>query len=119
MEKWCFGYVVDRRDNVGIALETLKPGQVRMSGARRGEWAEVCEPVPEGHKFALRPIEAGEPVIKFGGRIGTAIQPIPRGAYVHLHNMKSDFDDYAATLDVETALDNQIVYHLEQEDMDR
>ena len=86
---------------------------------RDGLTAEVCEPVPEGDKFALRPIEAGDPVIKFGGRIGTATQPIPRGAYVHLHNMKSDFDDYAATLDVETALDNQIVYHLEQEDMDR
>lgn len=64
------------RDNVGIALSDLAPGQEGAS-----------EPVPRGHKFALVPIRAGEFVRKYGQIIGTATQDIASGAHVHVHNL--------------------------------
>ena len=55
---------------------------------------------------------AGDPVIKYGARIGTATQDIVPGEHVHLHNMRSDFNERASTLDAETALPEDVVYEL-------
>jgi hypothetical protein len=38
-------------------------------------------------------------VIKYGVRIGHATKAIPRGAWVHLHNLASDLDQRSASLD--------------------
>jgi hypothetical protein len=43
--------------------------------------------VPFGHKVALRAIEAGARVRKYGQPIGVAIQPIAKGEHVHIHNL--------------------------------
>ena len=51
-------------------------------------------------------------LLKYGARIGTATQDIVPGEHVHLHNMRSDFDERASTLDAETALPEDIVYEL-------
>jgi altronate hydrolase len=50
-----------------------------------------------GHKFAVRPIRAGEPVYKFGQIIGFAGRDIASGEHVHVHNVKAEaFErDYA------------------------
>ena len=72
----------------------------------------AVEHIPFGHKFALRALRAGDPVIKYGARIGTATQDIVPGEHVHLHNMRSDFDERASTLDAETALPEDVVYEL-------
>lgn len=42
-----------------------------------------------GHKYALRPIAAGEQVIKYGFPIGFATELIAEGAHVHTHNLKT------------------------------
>jgi altronate dehydratase small subunit len=44
-----------------------------------------------GHKLARRDIAAGEKVLKYGAIIGSATQPIARGAHIHLHNLASDY----------------------------
>lgn len=44
-----------------------------------------------GHKLARRPITAREPILKYGMPIGFATQPIPAGAHVHLHNVRSGY----------------------------
>ena len=44
-----------------------------------------------GHKIALRDIEPGEKILKFGFPIGSATMAIAAGAHVHVHNMKSDY----------------------------
>ena len=49
----------------------------------------VTEAIPRGHKFALRAIRAGEPVVKYGSPIGTASSAIAAGAHVHTHNVAS------------------------------
>lgn len=51
--------------------------------------AELCiaEPIPAGHKLALRERSAGQPVFRYGQVIGWATQPIKAGQHVHMHNL--------------------------------
>ncbi len=67
---------------------------------------------PSATNSLLRALRAGDPVIKYGARIGTATQDIVPGEHVHPHNMRSDFDERASTLDAETALPEDVVYEL-------
>jgi altronate dehydratase len=78
--------VISDRDNVATALQILEPGLRLELG---GEAIAVRESVPSGHKIALRPIRAGEAVIKYGSPIGLASADIPAGAHVHTHNVAS------------------------------
>ena len=50
---------------------------------------EAVEAIPFGHKVAIRSIEVGDDVIKFGAPIGAATQDIVPGQQVHVHNVRS------------------------------
>ncbi len=71
-------------DSVAIARVPLSPDQVIVVA---GGELKVTQPVPAGHKVALRAIAAGENVIRYGQVIGRASQAIARGEHVHLHNL--------------------------------
>ena len=60
--------------------------------------------IPGAHKVALRALEAGDPVRRYGQIIGFVTQPILPGAHVHTHNVSmGDFArDYAFGKDVKT-----------------
>jgi hypothetical protein len=60
----------------------------------------LADQIALGHKVALRDIQAGEPVVKFGVAIGRASRDIRAGQWVHLHNCSSNFDERSQTLDV-------------------
>ena len=106
------GYVVYDTDNVGTALENLIPGPIRRLGSAKNLSACALQDIPRGHKFALTDIHAGDAILKYGARIGTATAEIRKGAHVHLHNMSSDFDERSGTLDVESAVPTDIEYRL-------
>ena len=72
-------------DDVAVALHDLPAG-----GA--GEGVAVRSDIPAGHKFALRPLDAGSPVMKYGFPIGIATQAIAPGEHVHTHNVRSGLD---------------------------
>ena len=78
--------VITPRDNVATALEPLEAGRVLDVA---GAVITVTEPIPRGHKVALRPIASGEPVLKYGSPIGTATTDIAAGRHVHTHNVAS------------------------------
>ena len=78
--------VISARDNVATALRPLAPGQRIDTG---GAVVIVAEPIARGHKIALQPIAAGDPVIKYGSAIGTATAAISAGVHVHTHNLAS------------------------------
>jgi altronate dehydratase len=78
--------VISAADNVGTALESIAAGQTIAAGAST---VTVAEPIPRGHKIALRAIRAGDVVMKYGNAIGTASLDIPAGAHVHTHNVAS------------------------------
>ena len=73
-------------DNVAVAISPLKQGQTVQ-----GEDFSVtlAEDVEGGHKIALKPIQQGESVIKYGYEIGKAQQDIAPGQWVHTHNLKT------------------------------
>lgn len=68
-------------DNIVVALMPLAPGAPVTGGVA------AAEAIPAGHKVAVRAIDAGEPVLKYGQIIGTATQPIAAGAHVHVQNL--------------------------------
>ena len=49
----------------------------------------------DGHKYALRPIAAGENVIKYGMPIGHATRDIAAGEHVHTHNLATNLGEKA------------------------
>ncbi|WP_164156083.1 UxaA family hydrolase [Sandarakinorhabdus rubra] len=75
-------------DNVLIAVRDLPAGQRLVDG---GDEIVLPDAVPLGHKLARRPIPRGASVIKYGASIGSATRDIPAGAWVHLHNLASDY----------------------------
>ena len=92
-------FQIQPSDNVATLVDDAPTGLAEIIGAVRGEIV-ATEKIARGHKVALVDIAAGAAVIKFGVRIGHATQPIARGAWVHLHNLASDFDERSGTLDL-------------------
>lgn len=84
---------IDPRDNVAVALRPIAPGE-RCQGS--GCSCAAVEAIPQGHKMAVAPIAAGEPVIKYGFPIGRAVQNIPAGGWVHTHNLRTGLSARAA-----------------------
>jgi altronate hydrolase len=83
-----------REDNVAVAARPLAEGtELQLNG----QTFVLSRRVGMGHKLALQPIRAGEPVLKYGQIIGFAGCDIAPGAHVHVHNVRADaFErDYA------------------------
>ena len=77
---------IHANDLVAVALAPMKEGTVVRIG---DEDLVLREDIPQGHKFALRDIAAGHPVIKYNAPIGIAKEAIPAGAWVHTHNLQT------------------------------
>lgn len=92
-------FQIQLSDNVGTLLGDADVGEIEILGAQSDK-IETVEKIAHGHKIALRDIALNEAVIKFGVRIGRATKPIPRGSWVHLHNLASEMDDRSGTLDL-------------------
>lgn len=73
-------------DNVATAVTELVTGELLKLD---GHSVEVREPIPSGHKLALRAIAEGSDVVKYREVIGRAVAEIPVGAHVHVHNVVS------------------------------
>jgi altronate dehydratase small subunit len=82
--------VIHEKDNVAVALETLSAGtKVSVKVQGRVEKIQLLSNIPKGHKFALRDLNEGEAVIKYGEPIGQCTVRISRGEHVHVHDMVS------------------------------
>lgn len=71
-------------DHVAVAAQRLVPDEtIHVAGC------ELCvrETIPPGHKVAIRPVEQGGYVYKYGQIIGQATAPIAPGDWVHTHNL--------------------------------
>jgi hypothetical protein len=76
------------QDNIGVAIcDIAAGGPVELADVR----LTANDPVPLGHKIALRPIRIGEKILKFGVPVGSATADIQAGSHVHMHNVKSDY----------------------------
>src|SRR5205823_10862130 len=70
--------------NVAVARVPLVAGAELLID---GVAVKVLDPVPAGHKVALRPIGAGEIVLRYGQHIGRAKSNVPAGGHIHTHNL--------------------------------
>ena len=80
--------VIHYRDNVGVALEHIHPGE--KAEAKGSEAFPILEKIPCNHKVALRDIGAGEEIIKYGEVIAVSTRAIKKGEWVHTHNLESE-----------------------------
>lgn len=77
---------INQEDNVAVCLRAVDAGEVLEAGHQR---ITAVTPVPAGHKIALKDIQQGEKVIKYGYPIGKATCDIARGSHIHVHNLST------------------------------
>lgn len=81
------GILIDPRDNVGIVVDSVAPGdQIEIEG----RVITALDSIDLPHKIALADIRPGEHVVKYGAVIGYATQEIKTGQHVHVHNVDSE-----------------------------
>ena len=77
---------INKDDNVAVALKPIAKGTtVDVAGSS----VTMLEDIPQGHKFAIKPIKKGDAVIKYGFRIGYAQADVEVGGWIHTHNLKT------------------------------
>jgi (2R)-sulfolactate sulfo-lyase subunit alpha len=79
-------------DDVAVVVQDVAAGEPVRAVTLEGQEVAVItaiEPIPLGHKIALRDKAAGAEVIKYGRAIGRASRDIATGAHVHTQNIRS------------------------------
>lgn len=75
------------RDNVVVARVHLPAGAHLEFDGRT---IQLAQPIPPGHKIAVREIRKNEIVYKYGEEIGRASNFLQPGTWVHTHNLLFD-----------------------------
>ncbi len=81
---------IHNSDNVAVAVANVSNGASLSAGDVR---LIARENVDKGHKIALRDINAGENIIKYGFPIGRATADIKAGQWVHTHNITTNLGE--------------------------
>ncbi len=80
--------LLSKTDNVLVACETLPAGKVVIINGKSVALSQVIE---LGHKLARVDLDEGATIIKYGAPIGSTSAAVSRGAWLHTHNMRSDY----------------------------
>lgn len=86
------GLKVNEIDNVAVVFsEEAKTGVNLYVNDHKGEIQviQLKSDIPYGHKVAVKPINKGEPIFKYGEEIGVATINIETGEHTHVHNLDS------------------------------
>lgn len=76
---------INDKDNAVISLFEIEAGgEVTLPD---GEVIVVKEHIPASHKIAIVDFKPGDPIIKYGEEIGYAAFDIPKGGWIHAHNI--------------------------------
>ena len=72
---------INKNDNVAVALKPIEKGTtVNVAGTE----VTMIENIPQGHKFAIKPVKKGDAVIKYGFRIGYAQADVEVDGFIHI-----------------------------------
>lgn len=80
--------MITPQDSVACILEDGEAGDVIQTAA--GDLITLLEPVEFAHKVCICDLKKGDPVIKYGEEIGFMLRDVPRGSWIHNHNMGCD-----------------------------
>jgi len=75
-------------DNILVCVKHISVGD---SFSIDGELITSAIAIDVGHKIARAALSTGAKVYRYGAPIGSMIEPVAKGAHVHMHNMKSDY----------------------------
>ena len=79
---------LDARDDVATALRAIEPGEhVRVRCGDDERTVAAREAIALGHKIALRAMDAGTGVRKYGELIGRLTADVAEGEWIHTHNL--------------------------------
>ncbi len=80
---------INPADNVAVAVRDVAAGgRFDVDGMQ----ITVLEAVPAGHKVALRDMESGEDVVKYGFPIGHLICFVPKGGLIDHTNLRTNLE---------------------------
>ena len=83
----------DAGDTVAVVVvEGIKAGMALNGWIMddNKETSLTCkQDIPIGHKVALKDMNVGDTVIKYGIDIGKVVAPIKAGEHAHVHNIKT------------------------------
>jgi (2R)-sulfolactate sulfo-lyase subunit alpha len=85
--------VHDEHDSVGVVVvEGVKAGD-RLSGWIMDQDKDIQvvarSDIPIGHKLAIKPLDSGATVVKYGVDIGKTIAAIQVGEHTHVQNLRT------------------------------
>jgi altronate dehydratase small subunit len=82
--------MISEKDNVATALRDIQTGET-ISVGLGGQTTKmfIINPIPYGHKFAIKDISKGESIFKYGEVMGRATQDIAAGVHAHIQNIES------------------------------
>lgn len=85
--------VHDEGDSVGVVVVEGVSAGADIKGWVMDQDRDIgmtaVSDIPIGHKLAIKPIAAGDTVIKYGVDIGRAIADVQPGEHLHTHNLKT------------------------------
>lgn len=82
----------EEADSVGVATEDIKAGdsvEGRTMDTHKSVKIKALKDIPLGHKIALKDLNVGDTVLKYGHDIGKVVEKIKTGDHVHIHNLKT------------------------------
>lgn len=78
----------EEKDNVAVVTEDVGAGDMVICQKNGGKiMIQAAEEIPVYHKISLKPLEAGDVVLKYGEAIGRMQAPVKKGGYIHIHNL--------------------------------
>ena len=85
--------VHDEGDSVGVVVVEGVEAGAELTGWIMDQNEEIAftagSDIPIGHKLAIKPMKAGDTVIKYGVDIGRVVADIAVGEHAHVHNIKT------------------------------
>ena len=80
---------INPSDNVAVSLDGITQGAVCHIGQER---VTALNNIPAGHKIALKDLEAGTQIVKYGVPIGHLTQAVKRGSLIDHEVLKSNLN---------------------------
>ena len=76
--------IINPKDNVAVLLEKA---DARDSIEVNGTEIALTQAIEFGHKAAIQDMKTEDPVYKYGEEIGYMLESLPKGGWIHNHNM--------------------------------
>ena len=85
--------VHDEGDSVGVVVVEGVEAGAELTGWIMDQDRDItfraASDIPIGHKLAIKPMKAGDTVLKYGVDIGRVVADIAVGEHAHVHNIKT------------------------------